>query len=265
MARYIAFSGGVESTTMCLLYGKGAKAIWCDTGAEHKEMYERIDFCEQRLKDIHNGEFEIIRVRAKLKAKGKIVDNLLDYILQYQFMPTVSRRYCTDKFKIKPIDDFLKSQGECELMIGFNADEEPGKDRTGNLMRCENVKYTYPLFVNGIDRSECESILIKHGLHPNFPIYMKRGGCFMCIFKDKPQYKAMYLFDRSTFDKVEKFEEAYQGTRKRFFPIMAHKGISMKDIRGEVENEILIWGRDEVEMMYRDIKENKPCGAFCHR
>ena len=48
--RFISFSGGVESTTMCILFGKGAKAIWCDTGAEHEEMYERIDFVEAKLK-----------------------------------------------------------------------------------------------------------------------------------------------------------------------------------------------------------------------
>jgi PP-loop superfamily ATP-utilizing enzyme len=29
MKRFISFSGGVESTTMCILYGKGATAIWC--------------------------------------------------------------------------------------------------------------------------------------------------------------------------------------------------------------------------------------------
>ncbi len=54
MKRFISFSGGVESTTMCLLYGKGATAIWCDTGAEHGEMYERINKVEDYLKDFHN-------------------------------------------------------------------------------------------------------------------------------------------------------------------------------------------------------------------
>lgn len=34
--RYIAFSGGVESTTMCLLYGKGATAIFSDTVSKHR-------------------------------------------------------------------------------------------------------------------------------------------------------------------------------------------------------------------------------------
>jgi len=45
--KFISFSGGVESTTMCLLYGKGATAIWCDTGAEHKEMYNGFNYDEQ--------------------------------------------------------------------------------------------------------------------------------------------------------------------------------------------------------------------------
>jgi 3'-phosphoadenosine 5'-phosphosulfate sulfotransferase (PAPS reductase)/FAD synthetase len=49
MKRFISFSGGVESTTMCILYGKGATAIWCDTGAEHDLMYQRIDDVEKHL------------------------------------------------------------------------------------------------------------------------------------------------------------------------------------------------------------------------
>ena len=73
MKRFISFSGGVESTTMCILYGKGATAIWCDTGAEHDEMYERIDYCEKRLKEIHNGDFELIRLKASVMVKGNLV------------------------------------------------------------------------------------------------------------------------------------------------------------------------------------------------
>ena len=143
MKRFISFSGGVESTTMCVLYGKGATAIWCDTGAEHPQMYERIDLVEKRLKEIHNGDFELIRIIPNVKVKGTFVNNLIDAIVGWKFMPTVSQRWCTGKFKIEPIDLFLKEQGECELMIGFNSDEEPNKDRTGNFMKCKNVKYTY--------------------------------------------------------------------------------------------------------------------------
>jgi 3'-phosphoadenosine 5'-phosphosulfate sulfotransferase (PAPS reductase)/FAD synthetase len=62
MKRFISFSGGVESTTMCILYGKGATAIWCDTGAEHNEMYERINYVEDKLKELHKGDFNLVKV-----------------------------------------------------------------------------------------------------------------------------------------------------------------------------------------------------------
>jgi hypothetical protein len=45
---------------MSILYGKGATAIWCDTGAEHDLMYDRIDMVEQKLKELHNGDFELV-------------------------------------------------------------------------------------------------------------------------------------------------------------------------------------------------------------
>ena len=88
MNRFISFSGGVESTAMCVLYGKGATAIFCDTGAEPDEMYQRIDFCEKALLELHGGDFRLHRIKASVMAKGKVVDSLLDYILQYGYMPS---------------------------------------------------------------------------------------------------------------------------------------------------------------------------------
>lgn len=248
MKRFISFSGGVESTTMCVLYGKGATALWVDTGAEHHEMYERIDYCEKVLTELHNGDFKLIRLKPSIKIKGEVVNTLQDAIVKWQFMPTVRLRWCTGKFKIIPIDKYLSEQGQCELMIGFNADEEPSKDRTGNFMECINVTYSYPLYYDGYNRLDCENILLKYNLHPNFPIYMKRGGCWMCMFKDIPQYKAIYLFDREiTWPKLKNLERDFQGNRKRFFPILAHTGMSMQMIEDEVEREISLWGIDEVK------------------
>ena len=89
LKRYISFSGGVESTTMCILYGKGATAIWCDTGAEHELMYQRIDEVERELKILHDGDFELIRVKSE-KHKG-----LEDYAKLRKYMPSGQARYCT--------------------------------------------------------------------------------------------------------------------------------------------------------------------------
>ena len=261
MKKFISFSGGVESTYMCVLYGKGATAIWCDTGAEHNEMYQRIEDCEKALKDIHNGDFELVRLKANVKVKGNWVDNLIDAILGWKFMPTQGQRWCTGKFKIKPIDDFLSTQGDCELMIGLNADEET---REGNWGLQSNVKYSYPLQDDGLTREDCIEGLGQYGLIPDFPLYMNRGGCFMCIYKSISEYKAMYIFDRKTFDKVMDIELKVQDKRENFFTISVSKK-PMSWIASEVEREIKLWGLDAVKEFYKQIDQKQACGAFCHR
>ena len=175
--RYISFSGGVESTTMCILYGADAKGIWSDTGSEHKPMYKRIETVENEIKKIHPN-FEIIKLKGIGKHKGNEFDSLEKLAIAYKFMPSGQKRYCTRKFKIEPIDEYLKLQGSCELMIGLNYDE--ADSREGNWGLNENVKYSYPLVDDGYTRDECEEILNEHGLHPNMPVYMMRGGV-VCV------------------------------------------------------------------------------------
>jgi len=113
MKKFISFSGGVESTTMCILYGADAKAIWADTGSEHKKMYERIDTVEAQIQAIH-PTFEIIKlIGVPYKYKNVQYDKLEELAIAQAFMPSQQKRYCTYNFKIKPIDKFLKEQGEC--------------------------------------------------------------------------------------------------------------------------------------------------------
>lgn len=256
---FISFSGGVESTTMCILFGKGNKAIWCDTGAEHEEMYKRMELVENTLKILHDGDFEIIKLKPNVKVKGVFVNNLLDAILGWKYMPSPFKRYCTGKFKIVPIDQFLENQGECELMIGLNADEEV---REGNWGLKANVNYTYPLQERGLSREDCEDILNQYNLHPNFPVYMLRGGCSMCFYKSEREYKALYYMNRTEFDRMVKFEEDYQDNRSKTYSIMSN-GKTLKQLAKECDAEMF---KEEILQIYNDYKkEGKSCGAFCHR
>lgn len=259
MKKFISFSGGVESTTMCILYGKGAKAIWCDTGAEHKKMYERMDLVESKLKRIHGDEFEIIRLKPSVKVKCEKVDNLLDAVIKQKYMPSPMARYCTRQFKIEPIDNFLSSEGECELMIGFNADETI---REGNHGLKVNVKYSYPLMEAGLNRDDCEDILRLHGLHPEFPVYMLRGGCSMCFYKSEKEYKALYFLNRQEFDEMVDFELRYQDKRQKTYAIMP-SGKTLSQLAKECEQEMFQAHTIEAYNEYK--KEGKSCGAFCRR
>jgi 3'-phosphoadenosine 5'-phosphosulfate sulfotransferase (PAPS reductase)/FAD synthetase len=253
MKRFISFSGGVESTTMCILYGKGATAIWCDTGAEHNEMYERINYVEDKLKELHKEDFNLVKV-----SNEKYI-GLEHYAKKQKFMPSGQARYCTRLFKIEPIDNFLHNQGECELMIGFNADEE---GRTGNLELKSNVKYSYPLIENGLNRNDCEDILKLNNLHPEFPVYMLRGGCRMCFFKSEKEYRAMYHLNNKEFNEMIEFEEGMQDKRLKYYSIMGN-GKSLRQLAEECKQEKLMF--NEIETLYKSLKKETSCGAFCHR
>lgn len=272
MKQFISFSGGVESTTMCLLYGKGAKAIVCDTGDEEPEMYERWDFVEQMMKVIHNGDFELMRIKPHSIVKGVYYDNLNEYVLAKGLFPSSGMRYCTASLKIEPIDNYLSTQGSCELMIGLNADEIDS--RTGNKSKLKNVKYTTPLVEDGHNRADCIELLKEHGLDPNFPPYMKRGGCRKCFFRGKKEAKAKYFFNKEGFIEDMSFEIKLNdnGTRKlnksgtkKFFGINQAFPRGYQTVVDECEQEISMFGLDKMKEMYKNITEHKACGVYCHR
>lgn len=269
--KYISFSGGVESTDLCLRYGKGAIALVSDTGDEEEEMYQRWDFVENAMKIIHDGDFEMIRIKPFLIAKGIECTTLDELALAWQVFPGSNMRYCTKELKINPIDNYLKSQGECELMIGLNADEI--YDRTGNQSTLPNVKYTTPLADEGITRQDCIDHLKAYRLEPNFPPYMQRGGCRKCFFRGKKEAKAKYFFNKKSFLEDQAFEVLLneQGNRKlnqrgnkKFFGIN-QAFPSYQFVVDECEQEIAMFGLDKMKEMYKDIKEHRACGLFCHR
>ena len=252
MKKFISFSGGVESTAMCVLFGNVADALFSDTGFEHQQIYDRIDLVEKWVQNFHRKDFKIHRV------KNKTYLSLKTYIVQAKFYPSFKSRYCTRMFKIEPIDDFLeqfKDEG-VELMIGLNAEEI--EQRTGNHGNKSFVNYSYPLADKGITRNACKVILIGAGLLPQFPVYMQRGGCVGCYYKSKKEYEAMALLSPKEFEEVEHIEESIQDRRAEIFSILP--GITMHQIKLNVSN--MLFKPDEI---YAVINDATKCGVFCNR
>lgn len=250
--KFISFSGGVESTTMCVLFGNVADAVFADTGGEHKEIYERIQLVEKWCQKFHRSDFKIHLV------KNNKYGTLTEYIKEQKFFPSFKARYCTRMFKIEPIDDFLtqfKNEG-VSLMIGLNYDEV--NQRIGNHGNKKFVSYEYPLVDKLLNREACKRILKKVGLLPNFPSYMKRGGCKYCYYKSLKEYEAMALLNPEEFEEVEKLENEIQDKREDFFSILPNK--KMSDIRESVSNMIF-----KPHEIYPVVNDATNCGVFCNR
>jgi 3'-phosphoadenosine 5'-phosphosulfate sulfotransferase (PAPS reductase)/FAD synthetase len=258
MKQFISFSGGVESTAMCLLYGKGATAIFADTGAEHRKMYERLNYVEKMLKVYHDGDFELVRIKGSVDAKGEVVNSLTDYILRMCYFPSPRQRFCTRMFKIEPIDNYLSQFDECKLMIGLNADE--ADIRTGNYLKGKNITYRYPLIEDGHDRDHCYELLKQYGLQPDFPAYMNRGGCKYCPYKAKKEYRAMVHFSLDEIEEVATIEETIQDKRNKFFRIRSNMP-KMRDFILIEKNNLF----GDNSGYYSQPESFQSCGVFCHR
>ena len=250
MKKLFSFSGGVESTTMGVLFGDKADGIFSDTGWEHEVMYERIDFVEKRIKMFY-PDFKIIKV----KRDG---ETLPEYIERGRYFPNHGARFCTRMFKIEPIDNYLKQFKDegAILMIGLNSDEI--EQRTGNHGNLPFVSYEYPLADKNINRSQCKAILKQLDLLPDFPAYMQRGGCIGCYYKSKKEYEAMAILNPNEFAKVEQLEKIIQDKRDKYFSIIQKKPMSY--IRESVQNMIF-----DAKDIYPTVNNATKCGVFCNR
>lgn len=239
---------------MALIYGSKADAIFSDTGWEHEELYRQLESVELKIREWHNNDFKIIRVKSKQHPEG-----LGQYIKDGNFYPSFNSRFCTRIFKIEPIDDYLKQfkQEGATIMIGLNADE--AELRTGNHGLLPFVKYKYPLLDNGITRQMCLNMLNAAGIAPNFPPYMQRGGCKGCYFKSKKEYQAMALLNPKEFDEVADLEQSIQDKRDKFFHVIDSIP-NLKEFKKHAESVLFT-----AEEMYPIINTSTRCGVFCNR
>jgi Phosphoadenosine phosphosulfate reductase family len=252
MKTFIAFSGGVESTTLCLLFGGKADAIFADTGDEHAEMYERLGQVESVLQLIYPS-FRIIKVSAG--------EALHDYIRRRHVFPNPVMRFCTRIFKIEPINAYLKEYAPCKLMIGLNADE---RTRTGALP-IEGVSVEYPLQDLDLSRAKCLALLRHYGLEPRFPVYMRRGGCTFCFYKSRKEYAAIAHLNPVLAEQLADFEDQVNESGQRQKPWAIVKEIP-EGLRSFFQNEVAtsLFTPEEIYGLRPEVAE-MPCGVFCHR
>ena len=255
MEPWVSFSGGVESSTLCLLFGHRANGIFADAGWEHAVMYDRLRLVEDTIRQQH-PQFQIVRVRAE-NVEGTGTSTLPEYIRHRRFYPSPWARFCTRLFKIEPIDRFLSSLGSVELMIGLNWDERDNRD--GNHGLQANVTYSYPLVDLRMTRADCLAVLREHNLEPQLPPYMTRGGCIGCPFKRKSEYADLAVLNPAEMQEVIELEEAIQDRRGKFYAV--RDGIkNMRRFAERSRSQGRLFPLEQVSPV-----QSTPCGVFCHR
>jgi hypothetical protein len=193
MKKYLSFGGGVNSVAMMLMLldqGENFEAIFVDHGTDWPETYEYFGMLQGWLKD--NGHDPV----TVLKPDAKGFDNLYDHCMYFNFAPSIQRRSCTDKFKIRPIHDYVEIP--CFMYIGIDF----GEAKRAKLSVRNGIENRYPLIEHEIDREGCKAIITSHEL----PLPMK-SGCYICPFQKRSQWIELRKKHPELFCKAVALEE----------------------------------------------------------
>lgn len=215
----ISLGAGVQSSTMALMAAHGEitpmpdAAIFADTQAEPKAVYEWLDWLEKQLPfpvyRVTKGNLWTESIRPRVSKKnGKTYFKF--YAPTYTLMPNGDKgmlpRKCTTDFKLVPIYQFLRKYAQvprgCKTVmvrswIGISTDEasrmKPSKEPWA-----ENV---FPLIEHGISRRDCLIWMSAKG----YPTPGK-SACIFCPYHNDAMWQDMKANQPQEFAKAVQFE-----------------------------------------------------------
>ena len=214
--RSLSLGAGVQSTVLALMAERGEYglpkpdvAVFADTGWEPPSVYEHLEWLKEQV------SFEIVRV-----GSGDIKENILAgtspdgnnylgipaWLVNPDGSPSVAARQCTTKYKIRPINQYLRNRlgfppgrrapkdVEVEIWMGISVDEIYRMKGS----REEWARNYYPLIELGLSRSQ-----LQDWFEENYPgRYLPRSACIGCPYKNDGEWKWLKTNDPRSFQEA---------------------------------------------------------------
>jgi 3'-phosphoadenosine 5'-phosphosulfate sulfotransferase (PAPS reductase)/FAD synthetase len=213
----LGLSGGKDSTALAILMKQKypdlpMEYFFCDTQKELPETYEYLKRIEARL-----------GIKIKYLSTERGFDHWLDVFAGV--LPSPKMRWCTEKMKIKPLEDFIGND-EAYSYIGIRADE----NRDGYISTNPNIKPIFPFKDDGLVKADILQILDESGIGlPDYYRWRTRSGCFFCFFQRK------YEWVRLSEEHPEYFAQAVEYERKT----TEDRGYTYTWVQGETLLELI--------------------------
>ena len=262
----ISLGAGVQSSTMALMAAAGeitpmpTAAIFADTAAEPRKVYEWLDWLETQL------PFPVHRV---MKDEGGLRKNILSSIDGGRFAgpPFFTqaltgksegklRRQCTAEFKIGPIIQQTRrmlgiAKGERapnQIMavswIGISTDEasrmKPSQDHY--------IEHRWPLIEIGMSRNDCLQWMRDHG-YPQPP----KSACTFCPYHSDAMWRDMQFNDPESWadavDIDKRIRNGVRGTTQKLYLHRSMKPLDEVDLRTAEDAGQMSMFDDECEGM----------------
>jgi len=167
MVRILSYGAGINSTALIALtlmkrLPPFDEIVFSDTGAEYPHTYQYMDYLES------------IGIRITYLEGGVEHETLIERCQRFKVIPSMMNRWCTERWKIRPISYYAKSlDPKAEIIIGIDAGES-------HRVSHKYKRNKYPLVDMEIDRNGCRKVIKEAGL--GLPM---KSGCFICPFQSK--------------------------------------------------------------------------------
>jgi len=211
MKKVMSFGAGVQSTTLALLAATRDERllsvvgeppemyVFADTGDEPVAVYDHLEKCRVVIEE-NGAQLEVVSRATSLSEDLRIAvdagkkSNHAEppfWVADGMGRSAPMSRGCTLKFKLQPINQFLRgwagikrkryAEPQVEVWIGISVDEssrmKPAKE-SWKLNR-------YPLIEMGWKRTHCNEYLDSVGM------VTPRSACSYCPFHDNNEWKAL--------------------------------------------------------------------------
>lgn len=199
----ISLGAGVQSSTMALMAKHGEItpmpdcAIFADTQAEPKNVYDWLDYLEKELPyPIHRvtaGNLEEASLKLITSKKGHKYTNrdIPAYTLSSDGKRGIRRRNCTLDFKVVPIKrkirELIGRKGIAIQWIGISYDEV----QRMNPSRVKYITNIWPLIDKRMTRQSCLKWMQDNG-YPKPP----RSACYFCPFHNDAEWRKLSEGDK---------------------------------------------------------------------
>jgi len=203
MTSYISYGGGVNSTAMAIMMvedGWRGPIVFADTGGEHPETYSYMEYFEREY--LNPRSLGIIRLIPGDEYHTEASEPLEAYCLRKRTIPLLTIRWCSIRWKRKPLNAFQKGHGITVAAIGISTDEP-------KRVRPDAPDRIYPLVERGISRAECRRIIQRAGLE-----IPPRSSCFFCPGQTIGEWRELYYKHPDLYERACKMEETSYHRKK---------------------------------------------------
>lgn len=237
----LSLGAGVQSSVLALMTKTGELptpdcAIFADTGAEPKGVYDQLEFLK---KEVNFPIYVCMKDKGLLHAL-KNADKAKRFVPIPFYTRTpksgklgMARRQCTREFKIEPIikkirslaglKPYQRSKGVvANLWLGITTDEATRMSEN----RVKYIRNVFPLIEMGFSRSDCYAWLEKH----NYKI-PEKSSCTFCPYHSNGMWREMKQGDKASWDQAVQVDESLRKNRTRFdSELYVHRsGVPLKD------------------------------------